>query len=89
LTSVLSEIATAARLGILIEESQIPISEEVKGACEILGLHPLYVASEGTLLAFVPAGVADRYLPPCESIHSEKKQQSSERLLRIIRVWFS
>jgi hydrogenase expression/formation protein HypE len=61
-TSALSEIATAARLGILIEESQIPISEEVKGACEILGLDPLYVANEGTLLAFVPAGEADRVL---------------------------
>jgi hydrogenase expression/formation protein HypE len=39
----------------LLDEAAIPISEEVKGACEILGLDPLYVANEGKLLAIVPA----------------------------------
>lgn len=39
---------------IIIEENNIPISEEVKGACEILGLDPLYIANEGKLVAFVP-----------------------------------
>jgi hydrogenase expression/formation protein HypE len=52
-TSALSEIALSARVGILLDEAQIPISEEVKGACEILGLDPLYVANEGKLLAIV------------------------------------
>jgi hydrogenase expression/formation protein HypE len=52
-TSALSEIAVSARVGILLDEAQIPISEEVKGACEILGLDPLYVANEGKLLAIV------------------------------------
>jgi hydrogenase expression/formation protein HypE len=61
-TSALSEIAVAAQAGILLEESQIPINEEVKGACEILGLDPLYVANEGKLLAFVPPREADRVL---------------------------
>jgi len=61
-TSALSEIAQTARVGIVLDESQIPISEEVKGACEILGLDPLYVANEGKLLAFVPPAVADRVL---------------------------
>jgi hydrogenase expression/formation protein HypE len=43
----------ASKLGIRLDESTIPISEEVKGACEILGLDPLYVANEGKLLAIV------------------------------------
>ena len=58
ITSALSEIAQTAKVGIRLDESQIPISEEVKGACEILGLDPLYVANEGKLLAIVPAGTA-------------------------------
>ena len=58
ITSALSEIAQTAKVGIRLDESQIPISEEVKGACEILGLDPLYVANEGKLLAIVPAGSA-------------------------------
>jgi hydrogenase expression/formation protein HypE len=58
ITSALSEIAQTARVGIMLDEAQIPISEEVKGACEILGLDPLYVANEGKLLAIVPAEAA-------------------------------
>ncbi len=53
-TSTLSEIAEQAKVGIRLEEAAIPISEQVKGACEILGLDPLYVANEGKLLAVVP-----------------------------------
>ena len=53
ITSALSEIAQSARVGIYLEEARIPISEEVKGACEILGLDPLYVANEGKLLVIV------------------------------------
>ena len=52
-TSALTEIAQSARVGMLLNEASIPISEEVKGACEILGLDPLYVANEGKLLAIV------------------------------------
>jgi hydrogenase expression/formation protein HypE len=63
LASVLNEIAQAAGVGINLNEALIPISEEVKGACEILGLDPLYVANEGKLLAFVSADDADRILP--------------------------
>jgi hydrogenase expression/formation protein HypE len=59
LTSALSEIAQTAEVGIRLDEARIPISEEVKGACEILGLDPLYVANEGKLLAIVPADSAD------------------------------
>jgi hydrogenase expression/formation protein HypE len=52
-SSALTEIAQPANVGMLLNESTIPISEEVKGACEILGLDPLYVANEGKLLAIV------------------------------------
>jgi hydrogenase expression/formation protein HypE len=50
-TSALTEIAQTAKVGMLLDEAAIPIDEEVKGACEILGLDPLYVANEGKLLA--------------------------------------
>lgn len=61
-TSAVTEIAQAAGVGIILNELAIPISEEVKGACEILGLDPLYVANEGKLLAFVSAADADAAL---------------------------
>jgi hydrogenase expression/formation protein HypE len=62
ITSALSEIAQTARVGIRLDEAHIPISEEVKGACEILGLDPLYVANEGKLLAIVATETADMVL---------------------------
>ncbi|RPH36403.1 hydrogenase expression/formation protein HypE, partial [bacterium] len=52
--SVLNEIAGTAQVGMVIEEEMIPVDDAVRGACEILGLDPLYVANEGKLLAFVP-----------------------------------
>jgi hydrogenase expression/formation protein HypE len=60
ITSALTEIAQAAKVGMLLEEARIPISEEVKGACEILGLDPLYVANEGKLLAIVAPEEAEK-----------------------------
>jgi hydrogenase expression/formation protein HypE len=52
--SALNEIAAAASVGIRIGEERIPVAEEVRGACELLGFDPLYVANEGKMLAFVP-----------------------------------
>ena len=60
--SVLNEIAGEARVGMNIHQERIPLSEDVRGACELLGLDPLYVANEGKLLAFVPPEKADRVL---------------------------
>ena len=60
--SVLNEIAEKSNVGIRIQESAIPVRNEVKGACEILGLDPLYVANEGKLLAFVARDDAERVL---------------------------
>lgn len=56
--TTLNEIATSSGVGMLIDERQIPVREAVKGACEILGLDPLYVANEGKLLAIVAADSA-------------------------------
>ncbi len=66
-TSALTEIAEQAAVGIRLAEAAIPISEEVKGACEILGLDPLYVANEGKLLAFVSPTHATRVLEAMRS----------------------
>ncbi len=60
--SALNEIASASQAGISLDESRIPIAEPVKGACEILGLDPLYVANEGKLLAIVPPDWAEAVL---------------------------
>ena len=54
-SSAVNEIAQAAGVGIRLEEAAIPITEPVRGACEILGLDPLYVANEGKMLAIVAA----------------------------------
>jgi hydrogenase expression/formation protein HypE len=54
LTSVLNEIAEAARLTLMVEEKLIPVREDVRAACEILGLDPFQVACEGRFAAFVP-----------------------------------
>jgi len=47
---------------ILIDETVIAVSDEVRGACEILGFDPLYVANEGRFVAFVPAADQERAL---------------------------
>jgi hydrogenase expression/formation protein HypE len=60
LSAALNEIAASARLAIRVEEAKIPVQEAVRGACELLGLDPLYVACEGRFAAFVPAGEAER-----------------------------
>ena len=60
LASALNEIASAAGVKLSIDERAIPIRGAVQGACELLGLDPLYVANEGRFVAFVPEAQADR-----------------------------
>ncbi|RJP66228.1 MAG: hydrogenase expression/formation protein HypE [Ignavibacteriales bacterium] len=62
LSSALNEIAEAGKCGIEIIEEKIPVSEEVKGACELLGFDPLYVANEGKILVFVPEKDSEKVL---------------------------
>ena len=61
-SSALNEIAQAAGTGVHLEEAAIPIAEQVRGACEILGLDPLYVANEGKCIAIVAPERADAAL---------------------------
>jgi hydrogenase expression/formation protein HypE len=60
--AVLNELAQAARVSIEIDENAVPVAEPVRGACELLGLDPLYVANEGKCVAIVAAAVADAVL---------------------------
>lgn len=56
--TVLNEFALSSNVAIRVQELSLPLREEVKGACEILGLDPLYLANEGKLVAIVPAASA-------------------------------
>ncbi|MGD9620411.1 MAG: hydrogenase expression/formation protein HypE [Mycolicibacterium sp.] len=60
--ATLNEIAKAAGIGIALDERALPIPAEVRDACGLLGLDPLYVANEGKLIAFVAPEDADRVL---------------------------
>ena len=68
LASALNEIAEAAGTGIEIDETALPLRPEVKGMCEILGLDPLYLANEGTLVVFVPEAEAPAALQAMRSV---------------------
>jgi hydrogenase expression/formation protein HypE len=61
-SSTLNEIAEQSQVGIELEERTIPVREEVRGACELLGLDPLYVANEGKLIAIVAPEAAEEVL---------------------------
>ena len=62
IAAVLNEIAEVSGLQIEIEENLIPINKKVQGACEVLGLNPLYIANEGCFIAFVPEKHAKKAL---------------------------
>ncbi len=66
LATTLNEISKSANAGIVIEEDKIPVSEEVRGACEILGLDPLYVANEGKIIMILPESEGNKVL---ETLH--------------------
>ncbi|MGF2413401.1 hydrogenase expression/formation protein HypE [Ferruginibacter sp.] len=60
--SVLNEIAELTQLGFAIDQKLIPVDEQVDGACEMLGLDPLYVANEGLFMAVVKNDIANDFL---------------------------
>jgi hydrogenase expression/formation protein HypE len=62
IATVLNEFAQSSGCAIRIEETRIPIRNEVRGMCEILGLDPLYLANEGKVIALVPAAHSDAVL---------------------------
>lgn len=62
LASAVVEIATASGLHLHLEEAAIPVRDDVRGACEVLGFDPCYVANEGRFIVILPAADADRAL---------------------------
>jgi hydrogenase expression/formation protein HypE len=60
--STLNEIAAQSNVSIVIDEDTLPVEQEVRAACEMLGLDPLYVANEGKLIAIVAASESSRLL---------------------------
>jgi hydrogenase expression/formation protein HypE len=62
LATSLNELAQRSNVGIEIEETEVPTREAVRGACELLGLDPLYVANEGKLIAIVAPDAAETAL---------------------------
>lgn len=55
LATTLNEIAVQSKVGIKLYESQLPVKEEVRGICELLGMDPLYMANEGKMIIIAPA----------------------------------
>lgn len=68
LASALNEMSEAAGLAVEIDEDRLPLRAEVRGMCEILGLDPLYLANEGTLVLFVPEDEAPAALAAMRSV---------------------
>lgn len=62
LATVLNEVSDSSNCRVEIEEAALPVSDEVKGFCNILGLDPLYMANEGKMIAVIPADQADNAL---------------------------
>jgi hydrogenase expression/formation protein HypE len=60
--TILNEVAKAADVAVVVDEDAVPVGTEVRGASELLGIDPLYVASEGRFVAFVDGAEADTAL---------------------------
>lgn len=94
LSSALVEIAEASGHLLVVDEARVPVHEEVRGACELLGLDPMYVANEGRLVAFVPPSQAERALEalasaggdPCRVGQVEGPGRGSVRLRTALGV---
>jgi hydrogenase expression/formation protein HypE len=80
LATTLNEIASDRNVCIKLDEAAIPVAEVVQGACEILGLDPLYVANEGRFAVFVPAAQGDAAL---EVMKKVEVSRGSERVGKV------
>lgn len=69
LASALNEMAAEAGVAVELDETSLPLRPEVRGVCEILGLDPLYLANEGTMVLFVPQDQAEAALAAMRSRH--------------------
>jgi hydrogenase expression/formation protein HypE len=94
LATTLNELAAQSKVGIRIEEEKIPVRDEVRGACEMLGLDPLYVANEGKLVAVVAPDDAEVVLERMQrniygkeaSIIGEVRQDHPGRVVMKTRI---
>lgn len=82
MASALNEIAAAAAVGIMLDETVLPIPAPVAAACEMLGFDPLYVANEGVLVAFVAPQFADQAV---EALRSHPLGRAATRIGRCVR----
>ncbi|WP_119066998.1 hydrogenase expression/formation protein HypE [Rubrobacter indicoceani] len=73
--TVLNELARDSGLGVVLWEEKMPVREAVNGACEILGIDPLYVANEGKLLAVVSPETADTALEALRNVEGGKEAE--------------
>jgi hydrogenase expression/formation protein HypE len=82
LATTLNEIALSSKVDIEINEGDIPIQEEVRAACEILGYDPLYLANEGKVVAFVPSEVATEVF---KKMRKNKYGKESKIIGRVVK----
>jgi len=82
LSTTLNEIALSSKVDIEINEGDIPIQEEVRAACEILGYDPLYLANEGKLVAFIPSEIAPDIL---KNMRKNKYGKESKIIGRVVK----
>lgn len=82
LSTTLNEIALSSKVDVEISEGDIPIQEEVRAACEILGYDPLYLANEGKLVAFIPSEIAPDIL---KKMKENKYGKESKIIGRVVK----
>ncbi len=82
LSTTLNEIALSSKVDIEINEGDIPIQEEVRAACEILGYDPLYLANEGKLVVFIPSEIAPDML---KKMRKNKYGKESKIIGRVVK----
>lgn len=80
LATILNEITDSSACGVEIEETSLPISSEIRGFCDILGLDPLYMANEGKMLAVVPEKQAEK------ALQAMRKSKYGKHAVRIGRI---
>ncbi len=81
LGTALNEIALQSKVGVEINEADIPVRPEAAGACELLGFDPLYVANEGKLIAFVSPDDADKAL---QAVRNDEFGKSAAVIGRVV-----
>jgi hydrogenase expression/formation protein HypE len=86
--TTLNEIARHANVGMVLDERAIPVRESVKGACEVLGLDPLYVANDGKLLAMVITEMADAVLEQVRRHRLGRDAAIIGEVVEAHRAWF-